>query len=84
MSDLISRQHLLDDMLHDLDCYEIDDKSKENLYLRLVDVARMIKGQPAAYDVDKIVEQLNEYPHGYLNVETMTDIIEIVQKGGIS
>ena len=109
MSDLISRQHLLDDMLHDLSCYEIEDKDKENIYLPLADVERMIKGQPTAYDVDKVLQELKAtnsfifhaiesrekgiYKNKSVKIEiaklqamhiTMSNAIEIVQKGGIS
>lgn len=43
----------------------------------------IINEQPTAYDVEKVVAELDKYPHGYLNVETMGDICDIVKRGGV-
>ena len=44
----------------------------------------IIMAQPTAYDVEKVAEQVNAYPHGYLNVEVAADLIEIIRKGGVN
>lgn len=42
----------------------------------------ILSKQSTAYDVNKVIGQLDNYPHGgYINVETMNDIIEIVKDG---
>ena len=43
---------------------------------------RMLYEMPCAYNVEKVVAEMNKYPHGYLNVETIYDLTEIVRNGG--
>lgn len=50
----------------------------------------LINAQPTAYDVDKVVEELEEYSnadeaerHGTIPVIELDDAIEIVKRGGI-
>lgn len=50
----------------------------------------LIDAQPTAYDVDKVVEELEEYSnadeaerHGTIPVIELDDAIEIVKRGGI-
>ena len=53
---------------------------------------KLIKEQPTAYDIDKVIEQLEEKSatycreYGYAedeNILYLPDVIEIVEKGGI-
>lgn len=53
-------------------------------------IDEFIKNQPTAYDVDKVVEELEEYSnadeaerHGTIPVIELDDAIEIVKRGGI-
>lgn len=54
-----------------------------NPLMRYTDILEAIDRVSTAYDIDKVIEELNKYPHeGYINVETMGDIIELVKAGG--
>ena len=51
---------------------------------------KLVKARPTAYDVDKVVEELEEYSnadeaerHGTIPVIELDDAIEIVKRGGI-
>lgn len=49
-------------------------------------IMRMVEEQPTAYDVDKVVERLEEYVKESSNVDynrAMIEAIEIVKSGGI-
>lgn len=53
-------------------------------------IDEFIKNQPTAYDVDKVVDELEEYSnadeaerHGTIPVIELDDAIEIVKRGGI-
>ena len=55
-----------------------------------IGIDEFIKNQPTAYDVDKVVEELEEYSnadeaerHGTIPVIELDDAIEIVKRGGI-
>lgn len=39
--------------------------------------------QPTAFDKEKVIEEILNVSHGYYNVETENEIVEIVEKGGI-
>lgn len=43
----------------------------------------LIDSQPTAFDKEKVIEEIRTVPHGYYNVDTEKEIIEIVEKGGI-
>ena len=54
------------------------------------DCIKAVDEQPTAYDVDKVVEELEEYSnadeaecHGTIPVIELDDAIEIVKRGGI-
>lgn len=89
MSDLISRQALLNELEHDLSCFETENKSEKEMYIAVSDMRRMIKWQPTAYDVDKVVEQVNALPkcstwnHNSDNVSRVK-AVEIVKAGGVN
>ena len=36
-----------------------------------------------AFDKEKVIEEILNVSHGYYNVETENEIVEIVEKGGI-
>lgn len=46
-------------------------------------ILQIIDDQPTAFDKEKVIEEISNVPHGYYNVETKNEIIEIVKKGGI-
>ena len=39
--------------------------------------------QATAFDKEKVIEEILNVSHGYYNVETENEIVEIVEKGGI-
>lgn len=83
MSDLISRS-VFNEKLLKIEC-ESSDKNYRNGAADMLNVVfQLLNNQPIAYDVDKVVEQIDDYPHGYLNVETVTDLIAIIRKGGVN
>lgn len=43
----------------------------------------LIDIQPTVFDKEKVIEEIRNVPHGYYNVETENEIIEIIEKGGI-
>ena len=43
----------------------------------------MIKRSQTAFDKKKVIEEILNVSHGYYNVETENEIVEIVEKGGI-
>lgn len=53
----------------------------------LIDVTpeleKEIEQQPTAFDKGKVIEEILNGSHGYYNVETENEIVEIVEKGGI-
>ena len=62
MSDLISRSELLKRFLVNKDGHRIPERDCDNLEVTvsIKDVKTIIKEQPTAYDIDKVVEQLEE------------------------
>ena len=53
----------------------------------LIDVTpeleKEIEQQPTAFDKGKVIEEILNVSHGYYNMETENEIVEIVEKGGI-
>ena len=93
MSDLISRQVLLNELEHDLSCFETENKSEKEMYISVSDMRRMINGQPTAYDVDKVVKQVEKYklkmstvklPHRFFNGIGINKVISIIKAGGVN
>lgn len=82
MSDLISRQVLIDDVFK-LKC--LTKKSKEWL-------AEIIRQQPTAYDVNKVVKNIGKIsepvrPVGWsrkIEIVCTKDVVEIVKAGGVN
>ena len=100
MSDLISRSELLKRFLVNKDGHRIPERDCDNfeVTISIKDVKAIIKEQPTAYDIDKVIEELNE-----LDVKSITrykngnfgnfdgveyyikkrKAIEIVKQGGV-
>ena len=49
----------------------------------LEQVLHDIEHAPTAFDKEKVIEEIRNVPHGYYNVETEDEIVEIVEKGGV-
>lgn len=77
MSDLISRKALLDRFR-----YGDVDTAHDKAWIAYVRTA--IKKQPTAYDVDKVVERLDDYLFERYCVEGDNKWVEIVKQGGVS
>lgn len=43
----------------------------------------VVKNAPTAFDKEKVKLEISSIPHGYYNVETENEIIEIIEKGGM-
>ena len=56
---LIDADMLIEMLRHDIDCYDTG-KPDDKIYINAKDVINMIKGQPTAHDVDRVVGQLEE------------------------
>ena len=93
MSDLISRSELLKRFLVNKDGNRIPERDCDNLEVTvsIKDVKTIIKEQPTAYDIDKIVEELEKksifsIQSGYTKparIINVDDAIEIVKHGGV-
>ena len=92
MSDLISRQALLDAM--DKRYKEKKDIVPNNLAEGFMQMEKLIKEQPTAYDVEKVVAELEELPtlefgvsllnaEKYVKLSELKEKIDIVRKGGV-
>lgn len=101
MSDLISRIELLKRFCVTKDGHRIPERDCDNLEVTvsIKDVNTIIKEQPTAFDVDKVVEELQENSsrytkkyvtpygnNGYKDVKAISihKAIEIVKHGGVS
>ena len=92
MSDLISRSELLKRFLVNKDGHRIPERDCDNLEVTvsIKDVKTIIKEQPTAYDIDKIVEELEKREEHYVEMldwqgqSAICDAIEIVKQGGVS
>lgn len=86
MSDLISRGELLKRFLVNKDGHRIPERDCDNIEVTvsIKDVKTIIKEQPTAYDIDKVVEELERYQLGNLGCQELDEIIEIVKQGGVA
>ena len=96
MSDLISRSELLKRFLVNKDGHRIPERDCDNLEVTvsIKDVKTIIKEQPTAYDVEKVVDELyeerteillsNDYECEIINycLDNFDNAIEIVKQGG--
>ena len=78
---LIDADKLLEETRKDRD-YARKNGFMDMYYERQVLIDR-IKAQPTAYDVDKIVEQLDDYLFDKYCIEGDSKIYEIVKEGGV-
>ena len=83
MSDLISRNKLIDYFYFGIDDKPIIDGISDR---KIIDI---IKNQPTAYDIDKVVEKFDKKYNNSLWIKgneefsiTRNELIEIVKKGG--
>ena len=92
MSDLISRSELLKRFCINKDGHRIPERDCDNfeVTVSVKDIKTIIKEQPTAYNVDKVVEEL-ELHSFELGTDTipahyvrLNDAIEIVKQGGVS
>lgn len=98
MSDLISRSKLLKRFLVNKDGHRIPERDCDNLEVTvsIKDVKTIIKEQPTAYDIDKIVEELEQLADESYEAfciafnsddraeyDAYTNAIEIVKQGGV-
>ena len=97
MSDLISRSELLKRFLVNKDGHRIPERDCDNLEVTvsIKDVKTIIKEQPTAYDIDKIVEKLEKIrvketcnkekcdTKEICRICVVDDAIEIVKQGGV-
>ena len=92
MSDLISRNELLKRFCINKDGHRIPERDCDNfeVTVSVKDIKTIIKEQPTAYDVNKVVEELelhsfelgtDSLPVHYVR---LNEAIEIVKQGGIS
>ena len=77
--DLIGRKALLEK----LEVFNVRDHGNEHFVLGIESAKEIIKNEPAAFDKKKVIEEILNVSHGYYNVETENEIVEIVEKGGI-
>lgn len=88
MSDLISRSELLKRFCVTKDGHRIPERDCDNfeVTVSIKDVKTIIKEQPTAFDIEKVISKLNEKAenHGgedyYIEIG---DAIEIVKRGGV-
>lgn len=87
MSDLISRRELLKRFCVNKYGHRIPERDCDNfeVTVSIKDIKTIIKEQPAAYDVDKVVEQLDTYITKLVgrNSALYQTVMQIVKGGGI-
>ena len=77
-ADLISRKAVLEIL------YDISDRNYGSLFGYAINKAcDVIEHAETAFDKEKVIEEILNVSHGYYNVETENEIVEIVEKGGI-
>ena len=98
MSDLISRSELLKRFYVNKDGHRIPERDCDNfeVTVSIKDVKTIIKEQPTAYDVDKVVEEFEKIraketcnkekcdKKEICRICVVDDAIEIVKQGGVS
>lgn len=76
--DLISRKALLEELRGILN------EPHNTMFLMGIGAAiSIIEHREIAFDKEKVIKEISNVPHGYYNVETENEIIEIIEKGGI-
>ena len=72
--DLISREAVLK-LLYSIK----DDDTVPKNYRIILDLIRKVRKIPTAFDVDKTIDNIRNIPHGYYNVETENEIVDIIR-----
>ena len=84
MNDLISRQALMKEFGIDEDTPDV---AKILIAVKLRDIEKIINRQPIAYNVDKVVEQLEKLQQYFIysikDLVGLLEAIEIVKGGGV-
>ena len=63
--------------------YEIkDDDSIPKNYGTILDLIRKVREMPTALDVEKIIDEIRDIPHGFYNMEVENEIVDII-KGAV-
>lgn len=87
MSDLISRREFLKRFCVSKDGHRIPERDCDNfeVTVSIKDIKTIIKEQPTAYDVEKVVEQLDTYITKLVgrNSALYQTVMQIVKGGGI-
>nr|DAQ01194.1 MAG TPA: hypothetical protein [Caudoviricetes sp.] len=87
MSDLISRREFLKRFCVNKDGHRIPERDCDNfeVTVSIKDIKTIIKEQPTAYDVEKVVEQLDTYITKLVgrNSALYQTVMQIVKGGGI-
>ena len=81
MSDLISRSTAMENY-----CNALCPKLQKGEYCNNCIVKAWLNNQPTAYDMDKVVEQLEEYREEMEQFKCggmLSDMIEVVKAGGV-
>ena len=65
------------DVMHrEIDKFDLEGR------MSLKNIKRYINVQPTAYDIDRVIEQLERYLNGWVPIETIYEVIKIVKEGG--
>ena len=87
MSDLISRREFLKRFCVSKDGHRIPERDCDNfeVTVSIKDIKTIIKEQPTAYDVEKVVEQLDTYITKLVgrNSALYQTVMQIVKGGGV-
>lgn len=87
MSDLISRREFLKRFCVSKDGHRIPERDCDNfeVTVSIKDIKTIIKEQPTAYDVEKVVEQLDTYITKLVgrNSALYQTVMQILKGGGI-
>lgn len=60
--------------------YEIkDDDSIPKNYGTILDLIRKVREMPTALDVEKIIDEIRDIPHGLYNMEVENEIVGIIK-----
>ena len=88
MNDLISRNELLKRFCINKDGHRIPERDCDNfeVTVSVKDIKTIIKEQPTAYNVDKVVNELKQaIQNGTIKIESgNSKLFEIVKQGGVS
>ena len=87
MSDLISRSALLEEIKRELERGRANDPFFDGTLFHYTGIKAIIENQPTAYDVDKVVKELENISAEVFGTFKFLDLertIEIVKGGGVN